>query len=122
MHGGAMTNGERLYLRPDVQVEPLVDQWYAWSHLLAPATRARNLTHRYLRIMDSYLSAPQVHASAVKNPRMLGGPFMDHGGDRVKAIAELRDRTTRLRAPLIELSAALEQLDETLRTVPTGYS
>src|ERR1043165_1163750 len=101
-----------LYLRQDIQVEPLVDQWYAWSHLIPPATTARNLTHRHFRIMDSYLNAPSVHASAAKNPKMVGGPFVDHGTDRSAEMRELRERIKRGRAPLIELSAALEQLDE----------
>ena len=25
------------YLRPNVQIDPLVNQWYAWSHLISPA-------------------------------------------------------------------------------------
>jgi L-ascorbate metabolism protein UlaG (beta-lactamase superfamily) len=113
---------EPVYLKPDVQVEPLVDQWYAWSHLIPPATTARNITHRHFRIMDSYLNAPQVHASAAKNPKMLGGPFIDHGGKRIDEITALRERTVRTRAPLIELSAALEQLDELLRTMADGHA
>src|SRR4029077_20896203 len=71
-----------LYLRQDIQVEPLVDQWYAWSHLIPPATTARNITHRHFRIMDSYVNSPRVHATAVKDPQMLGGPFIDHARDR----------------------------------------
>ena len=114
--------GNPLYLRQDVQVEPLVDQWYAWSHLIPPCTAARNATHRHFRIMDSYVNAPQVHASAVKNPKMLGGPFIDHGGRRIEEIRLLREETAARRAPLLELSAALEQLDEMLRTVPDGHS
>src|SRR5437899_9770250 len=50
---------ELLYLRQDIQVEPLVDQWYSWSYLVPPATTARHLTHREFKIMDSYLNAPQ---------------------------------------------------------------
>src|SRR5689334_21344556 len=105
-----------LYLRQDIQVEPLVDSWYAWAHLIPPATMARNITHRHFKIMDSYLNAPQVHANAVANPKMLGGPFIDHRRDRSAEIKELRDRTRQARAPAFELSAALEQLDEMLRT------
>ncbi|MEO0768444.1 MAG: hypothetical protein AAFY72_03270, partial [Cyanobacteria bacterium J06649_4] len=26
------------YLRPDVIAEPLINQWYAWSYLIPPAT------------------------------------------------------------------------------------
>ena len=32
--------------------KPLVDQWYAWSHLIPSATAARNVTGRHLQIMD----------------------------------------------------------------------
>src|SRR5262245_35108496 len=30
-------------LKQDVQVEPLCGQWYAWPHLLSPATAARHV-------------------------------------------------------------------------------
>lgn len=117
-----MQHGEPVFLRQDVQVEPLVDQWYAWAHLIPPATTARNITERHLRIMDSYISAPQVHASAVKNPKMLGGPFIDYGGKRVDEIRALRDRTKQRRPEMLEMSKALTELDELLRTKATGHS
>jgi L-ascorbate metabolism protein UlaG (beta-lactamase superfamily) len=113
---------EQLYLRPNIQVEPLIDGWYVWPHLIPPATAARNITGRHLKIMDSYISMPQVHANAVKNPKMLGGPFIDYGGQRVDEIRALRDRIKRERAHLIELSAALEELDTMLRGSAKGYS
>src|SRR5579884_2588068 len=113
---------EPLYLREDVQVEPLVDSWYAWSHLLPPATAARNVTERHLKIMDSYIAAPQIHANAVKNPKMLGGPFIDYGGGRVNEIKSLRDKTVQHRSHLLDLSKALGELDAFLRTKANGYS
>jgi L-ascorbate metabolism protein UlaG (beta-lactamase superfamily) len=111
-----------LYLRPNIQVEPLFDYWYAWSHLIPPATAARNLTERHFKIMDSYINAPQVHANAVKNPKLLGGPFMDYGGKRVDEIRNLRDQTKRMRPHLIELSNAIASLDEILRAQAKGFS
>ncbi len=117
-----MTNSDPLYLRPNVQLEPLVDQWYAWSHLIPPVTAARNITERHLKIMDSYINAPQVHASAVKNPKMLGGPFIDYGGKRVDEIRALRERTIKERAVLVQLSAAVSELDAMLRTNAKGFS
>jgi hypothetical protein len=72
MHNATMTALTTLqYLKQNVQVEPLIDQWYAWSHLIPPATLARNITERHLKIMDSYITSPQIHANAVKNPKML---------------------------------------------------
>lgn len=119
---GNQMKDDLLYLRSNVQVEPLFDQWYAWSHLLPPATAARNLTDRHLKIMDSYINAPQVHANAVKNPKLLGGPFVDYGGKRVEEIKALRDRTKQERSHLIELSRAIASLEELLRTQAKGFS
>ncbi len=116
-----MKNGV-YYLRSNVLVEPLVDGWYAWAHLIPPATAARNLTERHLRIMESYIESPEAHQAAVRNPALLGGPFMDLGENRVKEVMELRDRTLRERQALVELSHSIEELDAMLRTKGTGYS
>lgn len=112
---------QKLFLKPNVVVEPLVDSWYAWAHLIPPATAARNITERHLRIMDSYAASPEAHAAAVKNPKLLGGPFMDLEGNQAEAVSELRERTKRDRAPLIELSKAIEDLDRTLQAKAQGY-
>ena len=113
---------EFVYLKPNVVIEPLVDGWYAWAHLIPPATAARNLTQRHLRIMDSYVESPETHQAAVKNPALLGGPFMDLGGNRVEEVKQLRATTLSQRNHLLELSRSIEQLDALLRDKATGYS
>ncbi len=110
------------YLKPNVMAEPLVDGWYAWSHLIPPATSARNLTERHLRIMESYIESPEMHEAAAKNPALLGGPFMDFKGNRVEDVQRLRDRTLAQRGHLVNLSRAIERLDTLLREKATGYS
>jgi L-ascorbate metabolism protein UlaG (beta-lactamase superfamily) len=111
-----------MYLRPNIMIEPLIDQWYAWPHLIPPATAARNITERHFRIMDSYIANPAAHAAAVQNPKLLGGPFMDFDCDRAADVKRLRDRTAVKRAGLISLSKAIADLDEMLRTRAEGYS
>ncbi|HEY6351242.1 MAG TPA: MBL fold metallo-hydrolase [Candidatus Angelobacter sp.] len=113
---------ESLYLRQNIQVEPLVDHWYAWPHLIPPATAARNITERHTKIMNSYVSSPQIHINAVKNPKMQGGPFIALSGGRVDEVRALRDRTKTERAHLFELSAAIGELDNMLRTKAKGFS
>ena len=115
-----MLNREPLYLRQNIQVEPLVDHWYAWPYLIPPATYGRNMCGRHFKIMDSYIAAPQVHAEAVKNPRMLGGPFIDYDGKRVEEIKALRDRTKQERSNLIDLSTAIDQLNAMLGSKANG--
>lgn len=111
-----------VYLKPNVVIEPLFNRWYAWSHLISPATAAMNITGRHLKIMNSYIQAPQIHAAAVKNPKMLGGPFMDFNGGRVEDVKHLRDKTSKEQALLIEFSEAVKELDRMLKNSGKGYS
>jgi L-ascorbate metabolism protein UlaG (beta-lactamase superfamily) len=103
-------------------IEPLVDSWYAWSYLIPPATLARNITERHLRIMESYIEAPEVHAMAVKNPKFLGGPFIDCDGNHVEEIKTLAESTRKERRLLIDLSNALVDLSALLMTQAKGHS
>src|SRR5262245_26420 len=80
---------EKLYLRPDVMVEPLIARWYGWFHLIPPATAALNIVKSHFKIMDGYVKNPRVHQAATRNPALLGGPFMDYEGDRTAEVAAL---------------------------------
>src|ERR1700730_8201506 len=115
-------NRSSLYLRPNLAADPLVERWYACPHLIAPATSARNLTERHLPIMDSYLSDPEAHAEAAKNPALAGGPFMQYATDRSSEIAALREATRRDRTRLIELSHAIAELDRLLEKEAVGLA
>jgi L-ascorbate metabolism protein UlaG (beta-lactamase superfamily) len=110
------------YLKQNVVAEPLVDGWYAWAHLIPPATLSRNITERHLKIMESYIESPETHEAAVKDPKLLGGPFMDFKQRQVEKVAELRERTLSERSHLITLSRAIEELDALLRTKAAGFS
>lgn len=116
-----MNDTTSVYLRSDVQMEPLIDHWYAWSQLIPPATAARNLTHRHPQIMDSFVTGSELHAAAVKDPRMMGGPFIAHGPERVDDIRALADRT-RSRRHLMDLSAAIADLEAMLGAEAKGYA
>jgi L-ascorbate metabolism protein UlaG (beta-lactamase superfamily) len=115
-------NHDKVYLKPNIVIEPLVDQWYAWSHLISPATAAMNILERHLKIMESYVQAPQVHAAAAKNPALLGGPFIDYPTNRVEGVKALMQETIDHRAQSIALAKALRMLDEILSTHADGHS
>lgn len=113
----ASAAGTPLYLRPDVVVEPLVDRWYAWPHLVAPATAALNAKHRHLRILESYLAAPDIHEAAARDPALRGGPFVDLPTRDLDGIARLRDDTRRRRADQLAFADAIH---DALRLVATA--
>lgn len=111
-----------MYLKPNVVIEPLVDSWYAWPHLISPVTAAMNIAGRHMEIMDSYISAPDIHAEAVQNPKMRGGPFMDLGGKRVEEVKALRRETMETRSDMFQLVKAIKELDKLLQTEAKGFS
>lgn len=112
---------KKMYLKPNVVLEPLVDNWYAWSHLVSPATAAMNITNRHMTIIESYLAAPSIHAEAVLNPKMRGGPFMDFGGGRVDEVEALQENTFKTQDQMIRFAKAVKDLDKMLATEAVGY-
>jgi L-ascorbate metabolism protein UlaG (beta-lactamase superfamily) len=81
-----------------------------------------NITGRHLKIMNSYIQSPNIHAAAVKNPQMLGGPFMDYPSPKVKEIEELKAKTIRTSADSIAFSKAVTDLDNMLKGLTKGFS
>jgi L-ascorbate metabolism protein UlaG (beta-lactamase superfamily) len=112
---------ELMYLKPNVVMEPLFDRWYAWSHLISPATAAMNTVGRHLAIINSYLSAPDIHAQAVLNPKMRGGPFMDLGGVRVDEVRSLQQQTNEKQESLIRFANAVKETDKLLSLEAKGF-
>jgi L-ascorbate metabolism protein UlaG (beta-lactamase superfamily) len=117
-----INNEDLVYARPNLAIEPLIDNWYAWPHLVSPATAAMNIKDRHLKIMNSYVQNPMIHASAVKSPKMLGGPFIDYGGKRVDEIKELIHNTNEKCANLLGLRNDIFELNTMLNKHPRGYS
>lgn len=113
---------KKFYLKPNVLAEPLVNQWYAWPSLISPATAALYVTNSQLKIMQSFISAPQIHVAALKNPAMRGGPFINCDATKVPEIKSLMERTVREQPELLELAAALEALNNMLVTEAQGGS
>jgi len=110
------------YLKPNVIVEPLINRWYAWSFLISPATAARYLTESHFKVMESFVASPQLHVSALKDPAMMGGPFINYDASRVDEIQALLEKTRSDNAALIGLSQAIAQLEDLLTQHPPGAS
>ena len=111
-----------VYLKSNVCLEPMINQWYAWPYLVAPHTLAMYTTHTHLKIMKSYLQAPDLHANMARNPKMLGGPFLDLPGDQSGLVEALVNRIELQCRPLIELSQGIRELNQLLLDEAKGHS
>lgn len=115
-------SSESLYLRGDVAVEPTVRRWYAWAQLVAPATAALHLVRSQLPILDSFVRNPSVHAAAVRNAALRGGPFLDLGPERVADMRALADELRAGSEPQQRFCEALIELEALLAREATGGS
>lgn len=110
----------KYYLKPTIKIEPLIWRWYAWPYLIPPATAACNIVQRHLKIMHSYVQSPHIHAQAVKDPKLLGGPFFDLKTEQVGTVKELIEKTKTDCHKLIELNNALKAFDIFLQNEAHG--
>ncbi|MEO0704113.1 MAG: thioester reductase domain-containing protein [Cyanobacteria bacterium J06649_5] len=110
------------YLKPDVIAEPLINQWYAWSALISPATASRYLTQSQFKVMQSFIQAPEVHETTLRDPAMMGGPFIQHPASRVDEVRALLEKTKSEQRRLVALSDAIAQLRSQLAAHPPGHS
>ena len=97
-----------VYLKHNTVAEPLFNQWHAWSYLIPPAPAAMFIANSHLKMMRSFVSAPEVHVAALKNPAMLGGSFINHPASKAPAIKELMNRTMDDCASMLELAEAIK--------------
>ena len=115
-------SSDPLYVKPNVRIEGLVNQFVAWLHLIAPVQAAMNLANLQLPTLDSYLAHPETHQAAVANPRMRGGSFVDVPVSRAGEVRRLREEIQRHCQPELGLAAAVKETGQLLRANATGYA
>jgi L-ascorbate metabolism protein UlaG (beta-lactamase superfamily) len=115
-------NEDLVYLKPNVAPEALIDQWYAWAHIISPVTAALNIKERHLAIMKSFIENPEIHEEAVQNAAMKGGPFIDYKKERLPEIQKLYDTTLKKQTKMLQLADAIMNLYQMLETEAKGFS
>src|SRR5215216_5424631 len=115
-------DSRNVYLKQNVVIEPLFNQWYAWSYLIPPATASMHIANSHIKVMQSFVSAPQFHVSALKDPTMIGGPFIGCGPERVNEVRALLDRTISECGHLLKLASSIKELEESLSNEAKGVS
>ncbi len=114
-------NETKYYLRPNVQLEPMVNSWHAYPFLINPATLAMVTLNYHMATMNSYVKMPMAHAAALKNPDMIGGAFIDYEGQRVEEIKSLKEMIALSSQDLIGFAQEIKALLHLLKTKAKGY-
>ena len=80
------------------------------------------VANSHLKIMQSFVDAPEVHVSALKNPAMRGGPFIAYDTSRTKDVKALMEKTIKEQAHILEFAADLQSLNDKLASEADGSS
>lgn len=115
-------SSREVYFKQNVLVEPLFNQWYAWSNLIPPATASMYIANSHLKIMQSFVTTPEIHIAALSNPEMLGGPYINYDASKVDGIKELIAKTVETQGHMVEFAEAIKSFETILQTEARGYS
>lgn len=104
----------KAFLRGDVVVDPTICGWYAWLQMLPPHAAALNLVNRYLPILHSFVSHPDLHYKVLHEQRLIGGPYVDMSVNDVTKIQEFIDGLCNNVSFLTDLAEEIEALEARL--------
>ena len=119
-----MTSNRQLkrYLKPSVVIEPLINNWYGWTHLISPVTAAALFKKRYFKIMNSFINHPELHQKAFQDKRLTAGPYVNYPKERAAELSELHDTTVAKLGAMLELIDDVHTLNQNLLQHQKGYS
>lgn len=117
-----MSNPMRYHLADHTVVEPLIDQWIAWPHNFSPVLYGLHLLNYQREILVSYLKNPGFHVKSSRNPKLLGGPFVDVPEKRAGEIQDLLTAIERNHADLLGMARDLTAFQNELMQTASGQS
>lgn len=117
-----MNNLMRYHLADHTVVEPLIDKWIAWPHNFSPVLYGLHLLNYQREILVSYLKNPGFHVKSSRNPKLLGGPFVDVPEKRADEIQGLLTAIEQDHADLLGMARDLTAFQNKLMQVALGQS
>jgi hypothetical protein len=78
-----MMNNEKLYLRQNIQVEPLIDCWYAWPILFRPR-RSRAISQSGTWRADTETAHTEMNFAEVEVPEAMKAARKESRNDNIR--------------------------------------
>lgn len=118
-----MNSERKWFLREDVYIDPLVNQWYAWPNLIAPVQYAMYMTKTHRRLINSFVKNTELHILANQDPELAGGgEFVDCSMDQLEQIKALLQRYDTECSIYAQLADAVKELDSLVKAHRSGES
>src|SRR5215467_2274248 len=102
--------------------EPLINNWAIWADLISPAPYSMHVANYQIPTLTSYLADPELHMKACRNPKLVGGPFVDVPKGRKNEVQVLLDKTRQEQKANLELAKAITDFSEYLQKEIKGQS
>jgi L-ascorbate metabolism protein UlaG (beta-lactamase superfamily) len=103
-------------------VEPLINNWAVWADLISPVPYSLHMMNYQLKTLASYLANPEIHAKACRNPKFIGGAFVDIAPERAGEVKEFMLATEKSQSANIKLATAITEFYEVLNREGKGQS
>ncbi|MDX6694040.1 MAG: hypothetical protein QOF02_1643, partial [Blastocatellia bacterium] len=114
---------ETLYrLKDSTAVEPLVNRWPAWSHVLSPIACSLHLKNYQLELLRAYLKDPSVHVRACQDAKLRSGRFVDIPAERAAEVRDFMRATEVKQARNLKLAERLIEFYNHLVAEAKGHS
>jgi L-ascorbate metabolism protein UlaG (beta-lactamase superfamily) len=117
-----MSDQKSYRLAGSTTIEPLINNWAVWSDVISPAPYSMHLLHYQIKTLSSYLANPEIHFKACRNPKFVGGPFVDVPLERAGEVRQLLERTEREQGDNVEFAKAITEAYEALTKDARGQS
>lgn len=117
-----MSGEARYALAESTCVEPLVGRWIAWPHVTAPVTQSLHLLNYQIKTLDSYIANPAIHEASCRNPKLLGGAFVDVPAARSSEVRAFLAETEDTFSDSLAFARALIEFHNKLVSEATGES
>lgn len=103
-------------------VEPLINNWAIWADLISPAPYSMHLSNYQIPTLTSYLANPELHVKACRDPKLIGGPFVDIPPARKNEVQELLEKSQAEQKANLELGKSIMEFSSYLQKEANGHS
>jgi L-ascorbate metabolism protein UlaG (beta-lactamase superfamily) len=116
-----MNEQDLFFLKQNVYVEPLINNWYAWTNLIAPITYAMYMSKTHRRLMNSFINNHELHAIARQDKSLTNvSEFVACKEEQLDEVRNLLHNLVTKHSIYIELANAVKELDLLLKSHING--
>jgi len=103
-------------------IEPLVNRWAVWSDLISPVPYSLHMVHYQMKVLESYLSDPEMHVEVCGDPNFSGGPFVNVPIERAHEVEQMLQEMKTRQAGNVRLAHAVPEFCNYINEQAKGQS